>query len=405
MCPADPATGRDAGDGYMRQLDSLRAIAVLGVCLHHWTVDLPGSWIRGALDLVPFDAWRVQLFFALSGFLITLILLKARTKAEEADASTWRTLLVFYARRGLRTWPLFFLVLFAMAALNLRPSREELVWNAAFLTNFRVLYIDDGVGVVQHFWSLAVEEQFYLVWPWLILFPSRKAIVPALVGVAVLLNASQVCIAWELGVDRAGLHYLPGANVNTLVYGSILAVYKDHPRLHRWATALGLYVALPLAVVTMFVERTKALGPFSTTVDRIALAPLLGWVLLQTARGVKGRVGRALEWSPLVWLGTVSYGVYLIHNAPLTFLYDYYAVLGLDAIPKLRAILANEFTRVVALLAITVGLAAFAYYGFERPLNRLKRYLPYAPRGRDPRNDTPRPPAASDAHFTHRRAA
>lgn len=372
--------GKDAGERYMVQLDALRAIAVLGVCLQHWTHDLPTSVLRQTLDLMPLDSWRVQLFFALSGFLITMILLKARTRVELTGASRWHALRAFYARRVLRTWPLFFLVLLAMALLNLRPTREELSWTATFLTNFRIFLLGETTGVVTHFWSLAVEEQFYFVWPWLILLAPRKALVWILIGVAVVLNASQVGLAWMYDPSRTGLGYLPGANVNTLVYGSILAIYRDHPALDRVATRIGLYIALPLSIASFYLVKPETFGPFTLTIDRLAIAPLLGWVLLQTARGIKGPIGKILELRPLLWLGTISFGIYLIHNAPLTFFREYAETLGLYSIPKFRSVLANEFTRVTLLLATTVGLSALAYYCFERPINRLKRFFPYVPR-------------------------
>ena len=103
-------------------------------------------------------------------------------------------------------------------------------------------------------------------------------------------------------------------------------------------------------------------------------------ILLQTARGVKGPIGKLLDFGPLLWLGTISYGIYIIHNAPLTFLRDYQQTLHFNSIPKFNAILANEFTRVILLGGITIVLAAISYYAFERPINRLKRFMPYAPR-------------------------
>ena len=121
---------------------------------------------------LPWGEWGVQLFFVLSGFLITGILLRCRGD-EDAGGKISR-MRQFYVRRFLRIFPLFYAVLFAAALLNIRPVRETLLWHVSYLSNLQMALAGGWSGPVSHFWSLAVEEQFYLLWPCLILFLPRK---------------------------------------------------------------------------------------------------------------------------------------------------------------------------------------------------------------------------------------
>lgn len=151
---------------HMKQLDGLRAIAVLSVLYYHFYS-----------NALPFGIMGVRLFFVLSGFLITGILLQCRRLAETGGQSSLFTLRRFYIRRFLRIFPLFYLVLLVSAVINLQGFRDGLWWHAAYLSN--VYFAAGGnAGATIHFWSLSVEEQFYLIWPWLILYVPRAWLPP-----------------------------------------------------------------------------------------------------------------------------------------------------------------------------------------------------------------------------------
>lgn len=151
---------------YKPQLDGLRTLAVGGVIGHHlW----PESW-WGHGWLTRWGALGVPLFFVLSGFLITTLLLNARDgSASSANARIgvwWR----FGIRRVLRLFPAYYVVILIGLVLGVRAIVELWPWHVTYLTNFWIARHGQWIGPASHFWSLAVEEQFYLVWPVIVLF-------------------------------------------------------------------------------------------------------------------------------------------------------------------------------------------------------------------------------------------
>jgi hypothetical protein len=158
---------------YMPQLDGLRAFAVAAVVVYHF---VPGGW--------NFAAYLgVKLFFTLSGFLITGILLKARETAETENQNRTNVLGRFYVRRFLRIFPLYYFVVTVAWVIDLEPTRKIIVWLLTYTLNIRMAWQGYYEASFAHFWSLAVEEQFYLVAPWLVLFLPKKWIKPALIAV------------------------------------------------------------------------------------------------------------------------------------------------------------------------------------------------------------------------------
>ena len=161
---------------YFPHIQALRAVAVLGpVFVHLWPARVPLSAYTSKVS--GLGLLGVELFFVISGFLISGILLEARDGA----ATRLRVLGAFYARRVLRIFPVYWLTLVVLAALGI-PGVGELFWLEFFyLTNFVIAHFEEWIGPTSHFWSLAVEEQFYLFWPLVILFLPRRALLPVMV--------------------------------------------------------------------------------------------------------------------------------------------------------------------------------------------------------------------------------
>jgi len=173
--PAPLASAQVAQDRWCPQLDGLRAIAVTFVLIHHWISPRLGFGIIG-----------VQLFFVLSGFLITGILLRERRGVESGRQSIGFSVRQFYARRFLRIFPLYYACLALFVVLDRFEIRKSLVWFACYLSNVFFFLKGEFGGPFSHFWSLAVEEQFYLFWPWIVLLAPRKRLLAILVGAIVL---------------------------------------------------------------------------------------------------------------------------------------------------------------------------------------------------------------------------
>ena len=201
----------------MPQLDGLRAIAITLVVLHHY--DLPGG---GAV-------YGVHLFFLLSGFLITGILIKAKTAVLAGAGSCWLALRQFYVRRCLRIFPLYYLVVLAGMIVGAEYAREYAPWLLTYTINFK--FADQGWYITNfaHFWSLAVEEQYYLVWPWVVLLiPSHwlRRAAWAMVAVGPLYRLGRI-LAWryfDAAVPVLHTYISTFAVLDSIGFGSLLAI-------------------------------------------------------------------------------------------------------------------------------------------------------------------------------------
>lgn len=359
----------------MPQLDGLRALAAFSVLWFHW---IPvGRYVLGT-SLGEGGVW---LFFVLSGFLISGILFDCRERAG-ADLSRTFILRHFYARRALRIFPLFYLILALALLLNVGSFRDKWLWHASYLSNVYFTTHADGAG--SHLWSLAVEEQFYLCWPALILFAPRRLILPAillLLGVAPFFRlAAWRQLLWDTAFTT---NFLTPGVLDCLAVGALLAYAVRNPsslepgRLSRAFLGIGVVGYAVLHIAGFLAEWKQTF-----------LALCFGWLVWRASVGFTGRVGRLLEWGPIAYLGKISYGIYVIHGFAL---FIWYWLLYEAPIPGYRIFLrmhvppevyGHEAFRVAAMALITFTLAPLSWHLYESPLNNLKRYFPYTASGR-----------------------
>jgi peptidoglycan/LPS O-acetylase OafA/YrhL len=313
--------------GYVGALDGLRGIAILGVIAVHAFGEPVGGF------------YGVDLFFVLSGFLITTLLL------EEHDRSGRIALAAFYRRRAYRLLPGLLTVVAVYAALMVASptALSQIAAGGLYGANFVIAsgsHLLDGTPFVP-FWSLAAEEQFYLLWPVLLVAllqrrvrESRVASVLAFFVVALVLYRSGLALA---GASKTRLYYAPDTHADGLVLGCLLAFLRRRglrvPELLGW---LGLTVLLvAFAFPSLVGGVAYGLAPAS-----IAAALLTGAAL------EPGRLSRCLSFGPLVWLGLISYSLYLWHFFCLE-LFDW---------------------RVQVALPLTFVVATLCYYKIEKPL-------------------------------------
>ena len=181
---------------YMTQLDGLRCFAVFSVLVAHFCHDLPGIGRAGPWG----GLLGVRLFFVLSGFLITQILLRERDAMRAAGVGVWTAIRPFYARRFLRIFPLYYGVLLVATALAVYPVRESLPWHLAYASNFYMAREGTWVPTVAHFWTLAMEEQFYLLWPWVVLLVRPASLPRIAIALAALAPAFRTVVKRTLWV-------------------------------------------------------------------------------------------------------------------------------------------------------------------------------------------------------------
>lgn len=333
---------------YRAEIDGLRAIAVLSVILFH--AHLP--WMKGGFA-------GVDVFFVLSGYLITGLLL------EDLQAGRF-SILAFYERRARRILPalvamalttfgLGFWLLTPQALADLSGSLGAV---ALFLSNFyfasQAGYFGadaDGLALL-HTWSLAIEEQFYLVFPVALYlmrrWPRRRlAVVLALVGLASLAIAE---IGGRIDPDRNFFFTLSRAW--ELLAGALVALARDLPgrRQDDRLAALGLAAILASLVF-----------PVPATVPGLAcVLPVAGTALVLHHASARGRVGRALAWGPLRGIGLISYSAYLWHQPVFVFARH----LTPDPLTGLQ---------LAGLILLTLALAALSWRFVEQPFRRRPR--------------------------------
>jgi peptidoglycan/LPS O-acetylase OafA/YrhL len=349
---------------YMPQLDGIRAIAVLMVFVSHWV-----PWTSQAG--LPWGNVGVDLFFVLSGFLITDILLQGRRYVEEGSQGLFLTLRQFYIRRILRIFPLYyaFLLVYALAAPH--PANGLTPWLWTYTLNlFRVLVDNQWEGPISHLWSLSVEEQFYLVWPWIILLTPRRLLLPVLL-VSVAVGPLAKTILAMYGLPAGAIKFFTLSRLDTLAMGGLLAYAVMQQGLQTIAKSRVvdglLWIGMPIFVAVVGLRAAGIESANWMILEMSAETLLCGWVVLRAAQGFRGPIGRILASGPLVYLGKISYGLYLLHK-PIPYLLRECGV-DTDRIPP-----GLDF---LLYTGLAILVAALSWYLLEAPINSLKRHFPY----------------------------
>ncbi len=351
---------------HIPQLDGLRAFAILPVLVAHSWYDYRAL----PLETLGRLGWAgVDLFFVLSGFLITGILLDAK--------GSGRYFRNFYIRRGLRIWPLYYGLLLFMFVL--RPpiggwdeaARAHFPWSlyALYLQNF--FFATTGPMTLAVTWSLAVEEQFYLAWPMLVAWLRRETLMKVLIAIMV---AEPVIRYFFLGMDGNSTSTL--FRMDELCYGAFVACWMRSPRYEPRAFRRAAWMAaamLPVALAGLhYADRLGSLVWPGAANAPLALgfAGCLGLAL--TAR--EGSLGLRLLNLPLLrYTGKISYGLYLYH--PIVFVLIFPSV---ERVPlhgwmmQHAPALLGQALSLALKYTLVFGLAAVSWRWMEEPILRLK---------------------------------
>ncbi len=368
MADVAPALSRE----HFPALDGLRGVAILLVLLHGFDVLQPSRLFVHALDDLLDLGWiGVQLFFVLSGFLITGILLDTRRAT-----GFYRS---FFKRRFLRIFPLYYGVL--LVSFVVLPSlggpidgSEHQLWLWIYVENFTAPF-GAGVPAFPHFWSLCVEEQFYLLWPLLVRQLGRRGVI-VLSGVLVFVAmASRLYVRHRLGepIGHEAAYSFTPCRMDALAIGALVAaLLRGGGRMAQMAnrrpgtiTVIGLLVLL-VGIVGGHLQRTGAMmQAFGYTVIALGFALLLVGALSRS-----GLAARVLGWAPLRHCGTYSYGMYVFY-APLHLFIGLPLLATLVAVPSLTEGLVYE----VVGIAVTFLVGAISWHLYERHFLALKARL------------------------------
>lgn len=349
---------------YRPELDLLRALAFLMVFAHHALSALKGTLVHNVVEVC---STGVQIFFLLSAFLITELLLRER---EQTGTIHMRS---FYLRRILRIWPLYFAFLGFTWFLAVFFHRGEFPWLAllAFTLlsgNWYVHFFGWLLSIAGPLWSISVEEQFYLIWPFVIRVGSRRAAYWVSAFFLVLTAVVALIVGQHVPVKRFSYWTNSFLEFEFFAVGALLALV-----LHRRDTALRPAIRLLYLVAGMAMLGVAFLGfhldqeAVTRSWDLLGGFLLLGVAVALFFRGFLGaRLPRAA--APLVTLGKVSYGLYVFHYGCLQICTKLVPRLGL-------APTSSKGILVVATvgLALTLAMAFASYRLLEQPFLLIKR--------------------------------
>ncbi len=354
---------------HLPALDGLRAVAVFTVVASH----------SNLLVRVPGDL-GVSAFFVLSGFLITRLLVRERERTGEVSIRR------FYLRRTMRIFPAYYAFLLLSYALDGRAGQQ---WSNALLANaltYTVNYFNafnhHPSTSVAHAWSLAVEEQFYLLWPLafvLLVSRGRRALVT---GVSLAALGAVAWRSWLFLGAHVGASYVYNAfdtRLDNLAVGCLLALVVDYDSVGAAAGTLAKRPWFPIATLALLLTSRLALPDayhysIGFTVDALLVATLI----VQLLQLYRTRLWCWLEWPAVRYLGAISYPIYLYHQ--------WGASVG-----RRIAGDAHAFELAAGVMA-TIVLATGSYYVIERPFLKLKaRYVPEKRAHKSPTEDRTQP--------------
>lgn len=360
---------------HMPALDGLRGIAVLLVIFDHMcaSMQLEFGIYNKFMSLAHFGWSGVDLFFVLSGFLITGILYDAKPGPDYFKN--------FYARRALRIFPLYYLTLIAFIALfpvlqNLHlASRENPAWLFVYLTNFVMAFKGDhSFGVLDHFWSLAVEEHFYFIWPAIVFFFRRRTVMAIAVAAMVIALVCRIAAQGFPEANYLAVYVATPMRMDALAAGALIALAVRGPgginALVKPAFAIGSAALLAFVALAVTRHTKDALDPGMSTVGYSLVWMVYGSVLVL-----------ALKWRPLNsvmnlgvlrWFGKYSYGMYVWHPIVFIILLHSEFVRALRGPATPLAIALN----VAAALAIMLVVTMASWHLWEKQFLKLKARFP-----------------------------
>jgi peptidoglycan/LPS O-acetylase OafA/YrhL len=338
---------------YLPQLDGLRFLAFAVVFYHHFFPVRNGTnpWL---VAMAEAGRLGVDLFFVLSSFLITSLLLREQDARDQIDVPA------FWVRRILRIWPLYFAFV-AGAAVVERPVWWYLAGLLTFTMNWTVL---GGwyPSVTSHLWSISIEEQFYFGWPLVVRWTPRRALPWVCLGmIAVAITTRAVLVSRGLDASAQAIWVNTAAHLDPLAIGGLVALaWARRP----WTLPAGTHwLALAGASVALTLIQHRGIVPIPSVHQiwtYLVSAVILGGVVAATAGSQSG----LLASRPLVYLGRISYGLYVFHMPVLTAFEPF-------------TDLVRWVVRLPLAFGLTLAVAALSYRFLEQPFLRLKERFTY----------------------------
>lgn len=354
----------------MPQLDAVRTFAVAAVLLQHF---MGSDRLPALLASLPWGHLGVALFFVLSGFLITGILIRSRDLVAAQKQSAGFAARQFYIRRFLRIFPLYYFVIALGLVLAIPPVREIWHWLISYTMNVYVSLRGDENYLFSNFWSLAVEEQFYVVWPWVVLFAPRKWLLPATL-VMIASGPAWRMYAFTHGLNFVALYKMTPACLDSLGMGALLAQARHSlltkETIRKYVNRLILPVGLVLSVCLWALVYFEINWSANIVLFDLSVAMIFCWFINSASMGFGGVAGSLMASRPLVYCGKISYGIYVYHQFTPPILGFLSAKAGFSYQP-------HGWLSLVLGVSLTLVFSSLSWYLLEQPVSNLKRHFSY----------------------------
>lgn len=359
---------------HIKGLDTIRAIAILVVIFEHWwipvDIDPKGDvyhWIKG---LVPDGGFGVDLFFVLSGFLITSILLNSLDKNKNEK---FRIMKNFIIRRILRIFPIYFLTIIILILIGYPFVKDSLFWISLYISNFLV-YKTQGWFNFSHSWSLSVEEQFYLIWPWFIVFVRGKYLKYVFIF-AILIGVFSAIYTMKIQQNWAGFVLMPTCMQAFGIGGFYAFLYKTG-KLDAFVKFIS--IAFPIALFfhfywAFFPDRGRNFTFCFLAINSIISIWMIHKAIYNRSEWIRKYF---LENRVLNKIGQISYGIYLYHLV-LSFVYEKLIRIFFEQNSPMETTLLDWKNSYFIKLFLLFILSLSSYHFIESPILKLKGYFKY----------------------------
>ncbi len=361
MTPASPPRST----GFLEPaLDGLRWFAVALVLIAHF--------IPRLADYRVWGTYGVNLFFVLSGFLITTILLRAKERLDAGTSGTLRELKRFHVRRIFRLWPVYYVVLALAFIANIEATRASIWWHVFFLSNEYIIHLGAWPGILSHLWTLAVEQQFYILWP-LVVFWIPTRMLPWAIASLLVIGPLARGLLWAFTNQPPSIimiHF--PCCLDIFGAGAALAWLRVSPR--GLARFQPVFLGAALVLLGWFLLAAGLnIGArlpdhwiiYDFTIQALGFGGLVALVLVRPT----SRLTSFLRWAPWVYLGTISYSIYLLHN------FMHRIAPGLLRHTLGFSYFSNEWAHFVYLSTLSLLTASLSYVLLEKPIRNLGHRL------------------------------
>lgn len=350
---------------HIKGINGMRAFAVSLVIIQHYIVSYMYRTQSSIGDL------GVTVFFVISGFLITSILVREK---QDLSRTTTDKMIRFYARRAVRIFPIYYAVV-AIGVLSGAYWFSEISkwWNVLYATNIYMVVNEHNAGYTSHFWSLDVEEQFYMIWPLLIFMTPQKHLVKLFVF-SIMVSFVSIAIRPFFGHGGVFLPALPFYHLDSLGAGALLAVLSGKELFNKYfeVKSYMLLIGVVMTLGTCMIRDThlsayglEAAGLVMNISGVITSCMTIQYII----QNQSSTLVSILENRIIAGFGAISYGFYLIHNMAPEFFTE----------TRFSPRLPQTWTSLAVYFFTSLVLATLSWHFFEKPIlknkNRLEGFL------------------------------